>query len=56
MALSLRTKAGRCLKTTTEWKESWCPDPEANVSTEGATTATTYDDYVKLGEKPEKSM
>lgn len=56
VALSLRTKAGRCLKTTTEWKESWCPDPEANVSTEGATTATTYDDYVKLGEKPEKSM
>lgn len=38
------------------WKESWYPDPEANVSTEGATTAITYDDYVKLGEKPEKSM
>ena len=28
VALSLQTKAGRCLKTATEWKESWCPDPE----------------------------
>ena len=54
VALSLRTKAVRWLRTTTEWKESWYPDPEANSSTEGGTPATTCDEYVRSCEKPAK--
>ena len=54
VALSLRTKAVRWLRTTTEWKESWYPYPEANSSTEGGTPATTCDEYVRSCEKPAK--
>ena len=53
VALSLRTKVLRWLQLRQQSGKK-AGDPEANVSTEEATPATTCDEYVKLCEKPEK--